>query len=171
MIKKQGHGSAFILFFCIGKDIITPRCEYTKPKKQEVIFSATRLTHLNLDAREEGRKRKQVKMWGNPRHTPDSADFCLFSPEVLPLGGKCVPLGLWMGTVCNAGLSEGLWCHSFAQSSMSSLISTRSMFGLSKKYPEKTIRSMLYSINNAMLQLLRFFRLLEAHCSVVSYFI
>jgi hypothetical protein len=87
-----------LFFFCIGKDIITPRSEYTKPKKQEGRFSATRLTHLNLDAREEGTKRKQVKMWGNPRHTPDSADFCLLPPEVLPLGGKCVPLWLWMGT-------------------------------------------------------------------------
>ena len=45
-------------------------------------------------------------MWGNPRRTPDSAGFCLLSPEVLPLGGKCVPLGLWMGTACNADLSE-----------------------------------------------------------------
>src|SRR3954471_13676340 len=97
MIKKQGHGSAFILFLH-WQGYNYPEMRVYEAEKQEVRFSATRLTHLNLDPREEGTKRKQVKMWGNPRHTPDSADFCLSSPEVLPLGGKCVALGLWMGT-------------------------------------------------------------------------
>jgi hypothetical protein len=36
-------------------------------------------------------------MWGNPRHTPDSPDLGFFSPEVLPLGGKCEALWLWLG--------------------------------------------------------------------------
>jgi hypothetical protein len=61
---------------------------------------------LGINAERRGDKKKAGQHVGKPQTYPGFSWFCLYSPEVLPLGGKCVPLGLWMGTACNADLSE-----------------------------------------------------------------